>query len=230
MFHGFVLLNCSIFLDRAAGEALTVSTHHQAITYLSRDVQGLSTAGKQHQVRVLDLPERAQHGQSVSKWAKRPPPRIEGGRFYEHLFALSHDSFFLNSSLNNWTEEPKRKERREEEEEREDLEGGWGEGEEDREGAGLEVGGGGAEKKQSQKPSPRTSPGGTSAQAGPRAGIACLLLPTSFSSTTNTDVFIHTRPSWAPWEALNSHRPFHLCFCELSEELIFDAVAGPCIS
>lgn len=92
------------------------------------------------------------------------------------------------------------------------------------------MGAGAAEKKQSQKPSPRTSPGGTSAQAGPRAGIAGPLLPTSFSSTTNTDVFIHTRPSWAPWEALNSHKPFHLGFCELSEELIFEAIAGPCTS
>ena len=45
MFHGLVLLNCSVFLDRAAGEALTVSTHHRPVTYLSGDVQGLSTAG-----------------------------------------------------------------------------------------------------------------------------------------------------------------------------------------
>lgn len=36
-------------------------------------------------------------------------------------------------------------------------------------------------------------------------------------------------PSWA-WEVLSSHRPFHLGFCELSQELAFDAVAGPCSS
>lgn len=95
MFRGFVLLNCSIFLDRAAGEALTLSTHHRPIACLSHDVQVLSTAGKQHQVLVLELPERAQHGQSVSKRAKRPPRQIEGGHFYEHLLALSHDSFFF---------------------------------------------------------------------------------------------------------------------------------------
>lgn len=91
---------------------------------------------------------------------------------------------------------------------------GVGRGRGRRRRSGIRNGRSGAERKQSQKPSPRTSPGGTSAQAGPRAGIACPLLPTSFSSTANTDVFIHTHPSRAPWEAPSSHG--HLIWVSVS--------------
>lgn len=173
MFRGFVLLNCSIFLDRAFGRPSLYLPTTDPSPACPMTCRYSTPPGKQHPVLVLELPERAQHGQSVSKRAKRPPPQIEGGHFYEHLLALSHDSFFSKfkfKELEGGAQERGREEGRGGGGEREDLDGGWGEGEEDGEGAGLEVGGGGAERKQSQKPSPRTSPGETSAQADPRVG------------------------------------------------------------
>lgn len=92
MFHGLVLLNCSVFLDRAAGEALTVSTHHRPVTYLSGDVQGLSTAGTALGAGVR-ASRKGTTWQSVSKWTKRPPRLIEGRHFYKHLSTLSRFFF-----------------------------------------------------------------------------------------------------------------------------------------
>ena len=67
MFCVFVLLNCSIFLCRAAVEELAVSTHNLPITSLSRDVQVPEKDGKEHEgacARTL--------GESTT-WAEHEP-------------------------------------------------------------------------------------------------------------------------------------------------------------
>ena len=80
MFCGFVLLSCSVFLGRAAGEALSVSPRRPPIVCLSVLCRVGPQQGWEAASGVLELQERAQHGQSGGhKRAKLPPPQIEGG-------------------------------------------------------------------------------------------------------------------------------------------------------